>query len=115
MAVSMHTANTRSGKIIPYNPQENLDEFNDFLDSLSNEDIFDIYLIFQYICIKFRKEGRKDRNSYQWWIERFYKADQKCSEHTEESLKTRLGLYSFDEQLKFAHHMIDNFWRKDSF
>ena len=111
----MRIAKTRSGRIIPYNPQEKLDEFNVFLDSLSNEDIFDLYLILQYICIKIRKERRRDRESYQWWVERFYTAELRCSEQTKESLKTRLGLYSFDEQLKFAHQMIDNFWRIDSF
>ena len=110
----MRVAKFRSGLELTYNAEQSIADFRVFVTSLDVNDPFDLYMIYQYLCIRHEKTLEKS-DSYEWWLSRFYAIDSHSFSKNLSQLKSDLGLHSLKDQLYFAHHMIDNFWRIDSF
>ena len=65
----MRIATLRSKKELIYDPGINLGDFKYFIVDLTDEELFDTYMVYQYICLKIKRENSSFE--YNWWHSRF--------------------------------------------
>lgn len=111
----MRLAVLRTGRSIKYEANQSLREFAQFVESLSDSEQFDLFLIYQYLCLRLRREENVNNVRLLWWEQRFLALINLCSESLILDSKASLGLHSLAEQKGFAHQMLDNFWREVEF
>lgn len=56
----MEIGTTRNGTKIPYKPQQAEVDFIDFISRLSDEDLYDAFMIFQVMTIKMKRHQLRD-------------------------------------------------------
>ena len=109
----MRLAVLRSGRNFHFEACQDLIEFSENLSDFSEHEIFDLFMIFQYLCVKERHRQHIDRNSIHWWDTRLELIQREGNLKHLESLKSQIGLNSFRDQHNFARNMLDHFWRVD--
>ena len=107
----MRIAKLRSGCEFPYIAKQSLTDFSLWFSSLDEADQFDVCMIMQYLIVRYRRMGRKSYGSEVWWTNCFALVLDNVSKEFLGNFRSELGLHSYQDQLNFAHHMIDNFWR----
>lgn len=111
----MQLATLRSGKVLNYVASQDVKDFKLFFSNLNAAEKFDLYLIYQYLLISFKRKQYRDKVTLIWWEARFEIILNMCPRDFLEESKSNLRLHPLKEQLKFAHHMIDKFWRIPDF
>lgn len=109
----MKFAKLRSGLELNLRDVNDLGNLQRVLESSSEDEIFDILMIFQYQAIRIRRQSNFNHETYDWWFQRLSKSLQEIEKDRLLQLKTTLRLQSVEEQVKFGRKMIINLLWKD--
>lgn len=109
----MKFARLRSGLELTVGDVNDFESLQEILETLSEDDIFDILMIFQYQAIRVRKKQNFDHQLYDWWLKRLEESKRRLIDSRFLDLKMQHGIQSVDQQLKFGRKMVTYFLWKD--
>lgn len=108
----MNVAKLRSGLVLTLGDINDLDNLNKLLETMTEDDVFDTLMFFQYQAIKARKKHHPDKEAYEWWYKRFQEANDFINFERFLELKVSIGLQSVEKQLEFGCEMVSHFlWK----
>ena len=108
----MRIGQTRSGTQITYDPSQDLTLFRLEAQSLTDDDLFDFYCVYQWQAIRSKRKYGEDTADFAFWEYRLLILESIITIETKEQQMADLGLKTSPHLVKFGKKMVDHFWRE---
>ena len=108
----MEIGTTRSGTVIEYRPQENIDEFRIFVEALSIQDRFDLNAMLQVLIVKAKRRHGEESIDFLWWKIRLEEVMKQLTQEEIDKQNLPLGLKTSYDLVRFGMNLLQDFWRQ---